>query len=582
MYDRWDLSVLYKGLDDPAYEADFASLRQRQQELKQLLARKSEISQTELIEGILDIREKTDMLAEKLGSFISLSQAVETDNGELMAQYARFSRLLSEGAADNAAAEKLMGACEDTDALIKESEICARNAFSLKEAKRNYRHLLSDEAEEIASALDTNAGSAWGSLQSYLTSTLKVSCKGEEKTLSEVRNLAYSPDAELRKAAYKAEVEAYKKIEDSVAFALNNIKNQVTTMTEKRGYESVLAKTLEDSRMSRATLDAMLQAIGEYLPDFRRYFRHKARLLGHKDGLPWYDLFAPVGSDDRVYSAKEAKDCLVNCFKDLSPDMAGMMERAFDEDWIDFYPRPGKEGGAFCAGLMDQKQARILTNFDGSFGAVDTLAHELGHAYHDMQIQNESALNRGYPMPIAETASTFNELHLAEYALKNSAPSERLALLDGSLRETSQCVVDISCRYMFETKVFEQSRERFLMADDLNEMMLECQKQVYGDGLDPKYLNPGMWICKSHYYSSSFSFYNFPYAFGCLFAQGLYSLFKQRGADFIADYKEMLRLTGVHSIEENALMLGIDLTDVRFWRESLKYIKNRIDEFCEV
>ena len=579
MFDRWNLDILYKGLGDPQYEADFKKLEELGKKAHEIVLNAAETDETALAESILTVRTDINRLVDRVGSFISLSQSVNSEDGVLIAQNARLMRLLSDMAADDAAAEKLLGKLKNPDEVIARSEIVKANEFSVREAVKNAKHLLSDEAEEIAAAMDANGASAWGNLQSFLTSTLAAEVDGKPMTLYEARNLAYSDSREERKAAYEGELKSYEKIQDSVAFALNNIKNQVTTMALKRGYESALDETLEHSRMTKQTLDAMLTAIREYLPEFRRYYRAKAKMLGYEGGLPWFEMFAPVGKSDRKFTPEQCRDYLVDCFGKLCPEMAEMMTRAFDEDWIDFFPRKGKEGGAFCAGLEDQKQARILTNYDYTFSSVDTLAHELGHAFHDMQIQNELPLNRSYPMPIAETASTFNELHLGEYALAEATREERLSLLDSTLRETAQCVVDIYSRFLFESMVFGECRDKFLMANDLNDMMLEAQKQAYGDGLDENCLNKGMWICKSHYYFSNY--YNFPYAFGNLFAQGLYAMFKEEGSTFIAKYKEMLRLTGVHDLEQNAQMLGIDITTPDFWRKSLAYIKTQIDEFCE-
>ena len=579
MFDRWNLDILYKGLDDPQYEADFKKLEELGKKAHEIVLNAAETDETALAESILTVRTDINRLVDRVGSFISLSQSVNSEDGVLIAQNARLMRLLSDMAADDAAAEKLLGKLKNPDEVIARSEIVKANEFSVREAVKNAKHLLSDEAEEIAAAMDANGASAWGNLQSFLTSTLAAEVDGKPMTLYEARNLAYSDSREERKAAYEGELKSYEKIQDSVAFALNNIKNQVTTMALKRGYESALDETLEHSRMTKQTLDAMLTAIREYLPEFRRYYRAKAKMLGYEGGLPWFEMFAPVGKSDRKFTPEQCRDYLVDCFGKLCPEMAEMMTRAFDEDWIDFFPRKGKEGGAFCAGLEDQKQARILTNYDYTFSSVDTLAHELGHAFHDMQIQNELPLNRSYPMPIAETASTFNELHLGEYALAEATREERLSLLDSTLRETAQCVVDIYSRFLFESMVFGECRDKFLMVGDLNDMMLEAQKQAYGDGLDENCLNKGMWICKSHYYFSNY--YNFPYAFGNLFAQGLYAMFKEEGSAFIAKYKEMLRLTGVHDLEQNAQMLGIDITTPDFWRKSLAYIKTQIDEFCE-
>ena len=428
--------------------------------------------------------------------------------------------------------------------------------------------------------MDMTGGSAWGQLQSFLTSVVRVEYEGKTVTLSEIRNLAYDGDAAVRKAAYEAEIACYEKIQDAIAFSLNNIKNQVTMVSEKRGYESPLAMTLKQSRMTKETLDAMLGAIREYLPVFRKYLRKKAEMLGHENGLPWYELFAPFGRSEKKFSVEEARDYLVTCFEKFSPDCAELMQEAFDNEWIDFFPRKGKRGGAFCAGVLGTSQSRILTNFDGNFGAVSTLAHELGHAYHNRQTEENRVLNQDYSMPVAETASTFNETHLGHFTLASATPEEKLSLLENDLMEKTQCIVDIYSRYLFETAVFEQSQTKFLMAEDLKALMLQAQKEAYGDGLDEHVMHPYMWACKGHYYSSGLSFYNFPYAFGNLFAVGLYNMFLEEGASFVPKYKAMLKATPTCTIEEAGAMVGVNLSDKKFWEGSLKLIAKDIEEFC--
>lgn len=579
MNTEWSLDEIYKGFDDEAYESDFAAL---EAELSRFGAavRSSDKELFEKVEELLALEENITLLAGKLSLYIGLRQSVNTDDGAIMAQDNRFGKLLSSGRASFSAASKIYAGIPDIDAFAAKSELISKYSYKLKTAKESAKHLLSDEVEEIISALDMTGGAAWGKLQTYLTSTLKVDYDGRVVTLSEIRNLAYSKDADVRKNAYEAELKAYEKIADSVAFSLNNIKMQVNTICEKRGYSSTLEMTLDHSDMKKETLDAMLTAIKEYLPVFRKYLRKKGELLGHKNGLPWYDLFAPIGKAEKSYSIDEAEDYLVKCFSGFTPDMASLMREAFENSWIDFYPRKGKEGGAFCAEANFIGQSRILTNYDGTFGAVDTLAHELGHAYHNRQLEKVAILNQGAPMQLAETASTFNEVFLGKYALAQAGAEEKLSLIDSDLKEQTQCIVDIYSRFLIESAVFEQSKNRFLMADDLKEIMLDAQRQSYGDGLDESTMHPYMWVCKGHYYSSGLSYYNFPYAFGNLFALGLYSLYKEEGDAFVPKYNKMLSSTGCHSIEEVAATMGIDVTKADFWRSSLKLIEAEVEEFC--
>ncbi len=578
---KWNLDRLYKGFDDPAWQADIEALEKAYACFKDAVYEAEEKADKPAVEAVLSAMEEIQKLSGKLGLFAGLRQAVNSRDSEAMAQTARLMKLRSAGAADRAKAKKALGGIEDLDALSADGGIIADYGFLLREMKREKSRLLSDEAESIIAGMNITGGAAWGQLQSFLTSTLPVEYEGKTIALSEVRNLAYDPDPAVREKAYRAELAAYDRIAESVAFALNNIKNQVTMLAEKRGFKSPLELTLEESNMKHETLDAMIGAMKDFMPAFRRYLRKKAELLGDPDGLRFYNLFAPLGSSDKKYTVEETRDTLVGVFSAFAPEMADMMAEAFDNAWIDFFPAEGKEGGAFCAEVPSLKESRILTNFDGSFSAVDTLAHELGHAFHNRMQENERPLNMDSSMQVAETASTFNETFLGAWALKNAKTrEERLALLENDLREKTQCVVDIYSRYLFETWVFEEAKDRFLLSKDLQELMLKAQDQSYGDGLDKDLRHPFMWVCKGHYYSSGLSFYNFPYAFGNLFAEGLFALYTKDPEGFLPKYEEMLRTTGVHTVEECGELMGADLTKRDFWETSLRAIEREIDEFC--
>jgi len=475
---------------------------------------------------------------------------------------------------------KFIAVLPDLDALIDSDPLLTEYAFLLRNIRADGRYLLTEQAEEAVAKLNISGGAAWSDLQSYLTSTVQAEYKGEQLGLSAVRNLAYDPDPAVRKDAYEAEVKCYEKVRDGICFAINSIKRQAITETRLRGHESPLSRTLYEARMKRETLDALIAAIEESLPKFREYLRAKGRALGHENGLPWYDLFAPMGRSDRKYTVEQARDELLSLFGTFDAGMRDVIARAFDEQWIDFYPRDGKTGGAFCNGIHPIGQFRILTNFDGSFSSVSTLAHELGHGFHDQCILSHRILNSSYCMPLAETASIFNEQVLATAALKRAdGPQERLALLEGSIQEACQVICDIYSRFRFESALFDRRENEFMFPDTLCRMMLEAQAAAYGDGLDPQIRHPYMWACKSHYYSADLNFYNFPYAFGCLFARGLYEKYAAEGSSFVPKYKELLRAATVNTVEDTAAMVGVNVTDIEFWRSGLRSIADEIDEY---
>jgi pepF/M3 family oligoendopeptidase len=336
--------------------------------------------------------------------------------------------------------------------------------------------------------------------------------------------------------------------------------------------------------MDRATLNAMLGAMKDSFPMFRKYFKQKAKLLG-KEKLAWWDINAPMGKTDKVYSWEEARDFIVENFNKFSPELGAFARRAFDSHWIDAEQRDGKRGGAFCMGISRVKESRILSNFDGSFDQVSTLAHELGHAFHgECAYQTgKTEIQQITPMTLAETASIMCETIVTEAVLEQTTdPQEMLAVLEAQINGAAAVIVDIYSRYLFETEVFERREKAELSADDLNDIMERAQKATFGDGLDERFLQKFMWTWKPHYYDPGLSFYNYPYAFGLLFATGLYAIYKKRGADFVPDYKNLLASTGEERAAELADRFGINIRTKKFWADSLAIIGRQIERYCEL
>jgi pepF/M3 family oligoendopeptidase len=580
---KWNLDILYKGFDTEEYKNDFKKLEELIPTLGALAKECRDREADKFLTDYVRLSEEISHLAGKLVIYANLRYSANTKDTEAASWVGRIMQTMSATAAPTAVIEKAISEIEELDAVIDSTPALLEFRYYLNNIKRDSSHLLSDKEETILAKLELSGASAWSDLQSSLTSGMKVRYEGEDITLSAVRNLAYSPDAEVRKKAFEAELAAYDSVKESVAFALNSIKQQVLTVCELRGYESPLAQSLYQSRMKAETLTALLGAMEEYLPSFRKYLKAKAKALGHEGSLPFYDLFAPMGKCDKTYSVEDAKNYLLDIFIRFDSELHNMVKCAFENQWIDFFPRDGKVGGAFDCGVPSAKESRVLTNFDGSFSDVVTLAHELGHSFHDRQVFWHSELNQNYSMPVAETASTFNEVLVMETAIAAATDKEeKLALIESQLMDSCQIIVDIYSRYLFESSVFENRPMEFMNAQRMCELMIEAQKKAYGDGLDENALHPYMWLCKGHYYSGGLSFYNYPYAFGGLFARGLYAKYKREGDAFVPTYKAMLKATSITDVEECAKIAGIDLTDKEFWRQGLKSIADRIDEFCEL
>lgn len=581
MNGTWDLSFMYAGFDDPRFAEDLAAVPGLIA-AQQAVLDNAALTETARLEQLADAGEALSVALDKLFSFCGLTLAVDAGNTAAMQQMGKLELLMNDAALVSSAITRFVGSIGDLETVIAASGKLTTLAFPLREMAEAARHTIPAEVEPWMLKMQLSGGSAFSQLRDQLDAKHAVAYRGEELPLSAVRGLAYDADPAVRRDAYEAELAAYAKMELPMSYCLNAIKQEARTLAEARGYASVLDMTLSQSRMDRETLDAMWTAIGEYLPHFRRYLRAKAKLLGHADGLPFYDLFAPVGASTRTYSVEEARAKLTHELGKFTPDMAAFIDHAFAARWIDLFPRAGKSGGAFCSGAHWADRSLVMTNFQGSFSDVSTLAHELGHAWHNRCMAGLPAMLCETPMPLAETASIFNETMLSHQVLSSCTPEEELTLLESGLMEATQTVVDIYSRYLFETEVIATRADHAMTVDELKDAMLRAQDAAYGDGLAKDARHPYMWACKSHYYSSGLNFYNFPYAFGLLFGKGVFAQWLEKGEAFVPVYNRLLRESGAGNIADVAASVGIDVRNADFWRASLEVVRRDVDRFCEL
>lgn len=586
---HWDMSAIYPSLQSPEFAQGYAGVVQDIADLAQLFDAHHIVEQPpapldeqaiRTFETIITAYNAALEAVRTLRAYISCF--VTTNSQDTVAQ-ARMSELQQHLVRLSQLSTRLtawLGSL-DVEELITRSSLASDHAFTLREAKIEATHLMSPAEEALSAELNVTGGTAWSKLHSNLTSQLSIPFEidGETRELpmSMIRNLAFDARREVRKRAYEAELAGWEKAALPLAAALNSIKGEVNLLSQRRGWESPLEASLFGNSIDRQTLDAMLGAAQKSFPAFRRYLQAKARVL-HLPRLAWYDLFVSVGEGERAYSFDQARDFIVAQFGSYSERLANFAARAFGERWIDAEPRRGKVDGAFCISLRGD-ESRVLSNFKPVYAGVSTLAHELGHGYHNLNLAHRTSLQRSHPMTLAETASIFCETIVRHAALKQGSQQEQIAILEASLQDSCQVVVDITSRFLFEQRFFERRRQRELSIEEIKELMLQAQRETYGDGLDENALHPYMWAVKGHYYSTGRSFYNYPYMFGLLFGLGLYARYQQDPETFKQGYDELLSLTGMADATTLARRFGIDLRTEAFWNASLDIIRQDIEQF---
>jgi pepF/M3 family oligoendopeptidase len=460
------------------------------------------------------------------------------------------------------------------------TEVTAHREF-IRQCSITAEHRMTDAEEDLALSLGLTGGTAWVRMRNDVAGRMTADVDGIDGPvpLAMVRGMATSPDSRLRDRAFDAEIEMWERNAVPFAAALNAHKGESITLNDRRGWPDDLAPVLAENGIDAEILDAMTREVVASLPVFRRFMQRKADLLHRPEGLRWADLVAPVGdASSNAVTWDQAVTRVSDSFGSFSPALARLATTAFADSWVDAVPRDGKQGGAYCM-PVEGAVSRVFMNFDGSADSVQTLAHELGHAFHNSQLADRTELQRRTPRSLAETASIFCETIVVESLLADADPALELALLNTDLSGSNQVVVDIHSRFLFESELYRQRRKSTLSIDELNELMVESQDISYGNGLAEGSRHRYMWAVKPHYFTP---FYNFPYTFGLLFGLGLYDRFRSDPETFRAGYDDLLSSTGMAPAAELASAFSIDLADPGFWRSSLSVIADRVERFIEL
>lgn len=598
---QWNLAALYEGVEDTHYVKLKQSIEDLAREFAGEVRNKGDMQGRtgEWLERCISLYNRLGDAFEQLDAFITMWYTTNTADPQALAELNGLEELgLKVQEAQVLFKNSLASVSGKLPEVYAARPELAEYRYFLDEQLFFQRHQMSVEEESLAADLMRAGGNAWGRLFQSVSSTASAewsaqphdepgegvcgeAVAGDRKTVTELRGLAFDPDRDVRRTAWRKELEAVKQVELPLAAALNGVKGFTVSLNRRRGFATALDKSIQQARISRNCLEALIGVMEESLPLFRDYLKGKAKLLG-LERLSFYDLFAPVGEEMAAWTYADARGFILDYFRSFSAEMADFADNAFENGWIDARPRSGKVGGAYCISLPVSGETRILCNFSGNFGDVKTIAHELGHAYHHHVLRDAAHVFRQYPMTLAETASIFAESVVIDGALQNAGPAQKLPIVEKLLQDSTQVIVDILSRFKFEREVLNRRENGELSPEGLRQLMLQAQRDTYGDALNGEELHPYMWAVKPHYYSPELAYYNFPYAFGHLFGLGLYSRYQQEGEAFQPVYRQLLQQTGRSSAVEVTAAAGFDIESPEFWRAGISTIEGRVKEFLSL
>jgi len=582
----WDLESIFAGGSESEDFREF--LRTLEIELQQLLITiqtTKQVSIESMTNWILDVQQLAKK-TEQAGSFLSCLSAQNVNDGkarQLLGNVSLLGTILDASLTN--IDDHLLTMSEPQWLQLLEQEVVAEVAYSISERKIRAKEKLSAKEETLIQKLAVDGYGAWGQLYDTIVGRMKISVEEngitEEISVGQASNKMNSGNRQIRAQVFQSWEKAWASEADLCADALNHLAGFRLQVYGERAWHNVLKEPLEINRMSEETLTVMWKVISDNKTKFTEFLQRKAKILG-VEKLSWHDVAAPLTSDVPEISYDDAAEIISNQFESLTPEMALFSKDAFAKSWIEAESRPGKRPGGFCTSLPLSNQTRIFMTYAGTASNVSTLAHELGHGFHQHVLNGLPYLAQQYAMNVAETASTFAEMVVSDATVKAAkTKAEHLTLLEDKISRSIAFFMNIHARFLFETSFYEERKLGLVSVDRLNELMVEAQKEAFCGSLSE--YHPHFWASKLHFYITGVPFYNFPYTFGYLFSMGIYSIALKESDGFEKKYKNLLQDTGRMRVEELAMKhLQVDLTKPEFWQEAVNLAANDVDEFLQL
>ena len=584
---NWDLESIFAG---------GSSSESLQQELQQISTKMKEFhqlvdaftpnaeNQVEALSEILAVHEEIQKSFTECGSFIeALNSANIHDQQAKLLTGQLYSNLPAFQLATTILNKKFASYSEEDwqNLMTHFSQI----AFRLSEMRRDGQELLDEQSENIINTLALDGQSAWSQHYDTIVASIQIPFNGEMLSAGQAFNIMMSSqDKAVRQELFEKWEKAWSEKADIFADTLNHLDGFRLNNYKLHGVDDFLKQPLEYNRLDKETLDMMWGTIQKNKQPIIDFLTRKAQLFG-KDKMDWQDQDAPIvlgDFEERRYTFDQAADFIVENFKKFSPKMSEFAQMAFDKAWIEAEDRPGKRPGGYCTSLPKSQESRIFMTYGESVNEVSTLAHELGHAFHSHVMWDLPTLNQDYAMNVAETASTFAELIVADATLKEAkTDEEKINLLDVKLQNAIAMFMNIHARFIFESNFYAARQKGLVATDEITRLMVEAQKEAYIDGLGS--YHPHFWAAKLHFFIDEVPFYNFPYTFGYLFSLGIYAKASQHADGFEDQYIALLRDTASMTTEELAKKhLDTDLHQATFWQAGINMVLKDIATFMEL
>ncbi|WP_068470451.1 M3 family oligoendopeptidase [Candidatus Protochlamydia phocaeensis] len=575
----WNLDTFFSG--GSSSSALLQALKELQNEIAHLRQGIASFSLPSLISSL----QKLDEECHELESFIACLLAQNTKDQQAVQLQSQIATLRA--AYENVSSqldEALAHLPEETFRQLITDDRLSALAFCLQEKRTWQKKKIPLNQEKLVHQLWIDGYQGWNDLYGTLIGSMRISVSdpniSSQSSLSigQAENRLFHPDRTIRQTIFQAWEQAWASQEEIFAQILNHLSGFRLNLYEARGWTSVLAEPLFCNRMQEDTLTAMWESIEAHKGCLQRYLEKKASLQG-TEKLAWFDVESPLSTNDLPFIPfQEAAEIIIRQFNRFSPNMGAFAKRAFEEQWIEAEDRPGKRPGGFCTHFPQSRQSRIFMTYSGTMNNVFTLAHELGHAYHNAIIDPLPRFAQHYRMNVAETASTLAEMAVIDAMIEEAQkPEVRKVLLNYKVQRSVLFLMNIHARFLFELRFYEERKKGFVLASTLNHLMEEAQQEAFCQTLSQGH--PHFWASKQHFYATDVPFYNFPYTFGYLFSLGLYARLREKGPRAPSIYEDLLFDTGRMTTEELAQKhLQVDLRKPIFWEQALELIEKDIQD----